>query len=248
MLRFTNWYWDVVADAVDVVDVASPPIGIVDRKYIAILREILKFSFAGLNLPRFVGTRQRRTAQLTAPNNYYIREPRDSLPPPHYHLSAAHSLVMLSAAVAALSLAVNPSLKLNNGVMMPQLAAGTWQYSNATAKDSIAKAVAAGFTHIDTAENYGNQIGVGQELAALFAAGTVKRSDLFITTKTLPCDSGKLTHAECMAQVCLFLFLILSLSQPFFISPWLTTAPSSCLRRSVTLRATSPISDLTTST
>ena len=160
--------------------------------------------------------------------------------------SPQHS--MLSAAVATLSLAGNPSLKLNNGVMMPQLAAGTWQYSNATAKDSIAKAVAAGFTHIDTAENYGNQIGVGQELAALFAAGTVKRSDLFITTKTLPCDSGKLTHAECMAQVCLFLFLILSLSQPFFISPWLTTAPSSCLRRSVTLRATSPISDLTTST
>ena len=39
------------------------------------------------------------------------------------------------------------------------------------------------FTHFDTAEDYNNQIGVGKELAALFASG-VKRSDVFITTKT----------------------------------------------------------------
>ena len=39
------------------------------------------------------------------------------------------------------------------------------------------------FTHFDTAEDYDNQVGVGKELKALFASG-VKRSDVFITTKT----------------------------------------------------------------
>ncbi len=40
--------------------------------------------------------------------------------------------------------------------------AGTWQYDNATAISSIKLAFAAGFRHIDTAESYQNQVGVGQ--------------------------------------------------------------------------------------
>jgi len=90
-------------------------------------------------------------------------------------------------------------ITLNNGVVMPQLAAGTWQYDNATAGDSISKAYSAGFTHFDTAEDYDNQVGVGKELKALFASG-VKRSDVFITTKTVPCHSGQLSTEECKKQ------------------------------------------------
>ncbi len=47
---------------------------------------------------------------------------------------------------------------------MPILALGTWQYNDTVAADAIHKGIKAGFTHIDTAENYGNQKGVGAAL------------------------------------------------------------------------------------
>ena len=43
-----------------------------------------------------------------------------------------------------------PLMKLNNGVMLPQIALGVWQYDNDTAKNAIALAFQAGFTQIDT--------------------------------------------------------------------------------------------------
>jgi diketogulonate reductase-like aldo/keto reductase len=109
--------------------------------------------------------------------------------------------------------ASNPTVLLNNNVKMPLLAAGTWQYDNNTAGDSIAKAYAAGFTHFDTAEDYDNQLGVGMEIKKLLASG-VKRESLFITTKTMPCHTAttlkirgrdfssmrRLTRASCFNQ------------------------------------------------
>lgn len=80
-------------------------------------------------------------------------------------------------------------MTLNNGVIMPQLALGVWQYDNATAEGAIALAFEAGFRQIDTAQMYGNQVGVGQAVAKLISGG-MKRSDIFLTTKTLPCSLG----------------------------------------------------------
>jgi diketogulonate reductase-like aldo/keto reductase len=75
---------------------------------------------------------------------------------------------------------------------MPQISAGTWQYNDTVAADSIHKALAAGFTHIDTAENYRNQVGVGKALKSL------PRDSYFLTTKTTPCAES--TEAACEAQ------------------------------------------------
>ena len=77
----------------------------------------------------------------------------------------------------------SPCLTLNNGVMMPQLSLGTWQYNNTVAAGAIKMGMAAGFTHIDTAENYENQVGVGSALKSL------PRDSFFLTTKTKPCAS-----------------------------------------------------------
>jgi len=112
----------------------------------------------------------------------------------------ARSLLLLLATATGAAAASQGFVTLNNGVRMPQLAAGTWQYSNATAGDSIAKAWKAGFTHFDTAESYANQLGCGKEIASLLASG-VKRSDIFVTTKTLPCSSTtNMTAEACEAQ------------------------------------------------
>jgi hypothetical protein len=59
------------------------------------------------------------------------------------------TLAMLAGAAATVSAAV-PTVTLNNGVEMPLVALGVWQYDNATAKDAITKGLALGYTHFDT--------------------------------------------------------------------------------------------------
>lgn len=106
-------------------------------------------------------------------------------------------LAIVSVAIAVVQGTVGPTITLNNGVVMPQMALGVWQYDNVTAEGAIALAFDAGFRQIDTAEMYGNQVGVGKAVAKLIAGG-MKRSDIFVTTKTLPCKLG--TPALCEAQ------------------------------------------------
>lgn len=82
---------------------------------------------------------------------------------------------------------------LSNGVSMPLLAAGTWQYNDTVAAEEVVAALRAGFKHIDTAYDYGNQVGVGK---GLLDSG-VKRSDVFITTKVPGCGIQGLGKENC---------------------------------------------------
>jgi diketogulonate reductase-like aldo/keto reductase len=99
---------------------------------------------------------------------------------------------LVAALLLSCAAASDPTVTLNNGIKMPLVALGTWQYDDATAEKAIKLALPLGFTHIDTAESYKNQKGVGKALVG------VKRDSYFLTTKTLPC-SGK-TEAACYAQ------------------------------------------------
>ncbi len=70
--------------------------------------------------------------------------------------------------------------KLANGVEIPCLGFGTWQTPDGeTAVRAVRCAIDAGYTHIDTAQAYGNEASVGK---AIRQSG-VSRKDLFITTK-----------------------------------------------------------------
>lgn len=79
-----------------------------------------------------------------------------------------------------------PTLKLRNGVEMPIMSAGVWQYTVAEAEKSVAASLSAGFTHIDTAYDYKNQEGVAKAITAAITGGK-KREDIFITTKVPGC-------------------------------------------------------------
>lgn len=68
---------------------------------------------------------------------------------------------------------------LNNGVKMPQFGLGTYQISNTQVKEVVSEALKLGYRHLDTADYYGNEGGVG---AAVKATG-IKRSELFLTSK-----------------------------------------------------------------
>ena len=72
-----------------------------------------------------------------------------------------------------------PTLRLRHGAEIPQLGLGTSPMGDDEAERVVADAVAAGYRLIDTAEAYGNEVGVG---AGLRASG-VPREELFVTTK-----------------------------------------------------------------
>lgn len=54
------------------------------------------------------------------------------------------------------------SIVLNNGVKIPQLGLGTWFIDDDKVADAVKAAVEIGYRHIDTAQAYGNERGVGE--------------------------------------------------------------------------------------
>jgi len=73
---------------------------------------------------------------------------------------------------------------LNNGSgAIPALGFGTSLSDNTKTRDAVKAAVKVGFRHLDAAERYRNEGEVGAALKELFADGTVRRDELFVTTK-----------------------------------------------------------------
>ncbi|MGI5873488.1 MAG: aldo/keto reductase [Bacillota bacterium] len=71
------------------------------------------------------------------------------------------------------------TITLANGVAVPRLALGTWLIDNQKVADAVRAAVEIGYRHIDTAQAYMNEAGVGEGLRT---CGTA-RERLFVTTK-----------------------------------------------------------------
>ncbi|MFX1536329.1 MAG: aldo/keto reductase [Promethearchaeota archaeon] len=68
---------------------------------------------------------------------------------------------------------------LSNGVEIPKLGLGTWMISNESVAQAVKDAVKLGYRHIDTAQAYLNENGVGEGIRTC----GVKREDIFVTTK-----------------------------------------------------------------
>lgn len=72
-----------------------------------------------------------------------------------------------------------PSIKLNDGVSIPQLGFGVFQIKPAETAAAVKRALDIGYRHIDTAEMYGNEKEVGQGIRD---AG-LDRAEVFVTSK-----------------------------------------------------------------
>ncbi|SKA16812.1 aldo/keto reductase [Consotaella salsifontis] len=68
---------------------------------------------------------------------------------------------------------------LSNGVNIPKLGLGTWMIEDAKVGQAIKAAVKLGYRHIDTAQAYANERGVGEGIRSCGVA----REELFVTTK-----------------------------------------------------------------
>ncbi len=53
-------------------------------------------------------------------------------------------------------------LTLANGVEIPQLALGTWLIDDGDVSNAVKSAISLGYRHIDTAQAYFNEHGVGE--------------------------------------------------------------------------------------
>lgn len=71
------------------------------------------------------------------------------------------------------------TLTLANGAVIPQLALGTWLIDDDKAADAVRNAVKLGYRHIDTAQAYGNERGVGEGVRTCGIA----RDEIFVTSK-----------------------------------------------------------------
>jgi diketogulonate reductase-like aldo/keto reductase len=79
-----------------------------------------------------------------------------------------------------------PSVRLHDGEQIPQLGFGVFQVPPEDTADVTARALLAGYRHVDTAKAYRNEAGVGQ---AIHAAG-LQRDDVYTTTKLWNDDQG----------------------------------------------------------
>jgi len=73
----------------------------------------------------------------------------------------------------------NETFTMANGVMIPKLALGTWFIDDNKAAEAVRNAVEIGYRHIDTAQAYGNERGVGEGVRTCGIA----REKIFVTSK-----------------------------------------------------------------
>lgn len=74
---------------------------------------------------------------------------------------------------------VEKKLTLANGVKIPQLALGTWLIDDSEVSAAVKAALSLGYRHIDTAQAYGNERGVGEGVRK----SGIDREEIFVTSK-----------------------------------------------------------------
>lgn len=108
---------------------------------------------------------------------------------------SASSLAFRSAAVAVPQASI-PTVPLVNGVLFPMISLGTGGYNDSMASDAFTLAFGINFTAVDTALDYGNQLG----LSGAIASSGIARDKIFVLSKVPGCGDTPIlpqTEAGC---------------------------------------------------
>ncbi|MDN4476437.1 aldo/keto reductase [Demequina sp. SYSU T00192] len=89
---------------------------------------------------------------------------------------------------------LNQAYTLSNGVEIPKLGLGTWFINNKDAVGAVRSAIDAGYRHIDTAQAYRNEQGVGEGVRS----SAVSRDEIFVTSKV---DAGAKSYAKAARSI-----------------------------------------------
>tara|TARA_R110002153_G_scaffold172328_3_gene325215 strand:- start:1520 stop:2485 length:966 start_codon:yes stop_codon:yes gene_type:complete len=71
----------------------------------------------------------------------------------------------------------------SNTKMMPKVGFGLWKIAKEICADAVYNAIKAGYRHLDSASDYGNEVEVGQGIKRAIADGLCSREDLWVTSK-----------------------------------------------------------------
>ena len=71
------------------------------------------------------------------------------------------------------------TLTMNNGVKIPKMALGVWEIPDAQTPEAVEAAIDMGYRHIDTAQAYGNERGVGEGVKK----SGIPRDEIFVNSK-----------------------------------------------------------------
>ncbi len=77
-------------------------------------------------------------------------------------------------------------INLRNNIEMPMVGFGTYLIPNKDVQSPVYQAIRAGYRHVDTAESYGNENGVGLGIKAALEELDIPREEIFVTTKLYP--------------------------------------------------------------
>ena len=88
-----------------------------------------------------------------------------------------------SARVDTAEMVDNRCVTLRSGAKLPSVGLGTWQSKRNEVGRAVTAALEAGYTHIDCAAAYANEVEVGVAIASAISKGVVTRDALFITSK-----------------------------------------------------------------
>lgn len=74
---------------------------------------------------------------------------------------------------------LSETYNMNNGLEIPKLALGTWLIDDDKVAEAVRQAIKIGYRHIDTAQAYGNERGVGEGVRTC----GISRDQIFVTSK-----------------------------------------------------------------
>jgi len=77
-------------------------------------------------------------------------------------------------------------LNLTKTIQIPVVGFGTYLINADEAKNFVFNALQCGYRHVDTAEGYGNETGVGYAIKKAQNELSLKRGELFVTSKVWP--------------------------------------------------------------
>lgn len=92
------------------------------------------------------------------------------------------------------------TVKLNNGVEMPQLGFGVYQIPLNETAEAVYQAIKAGYRLIDTASIYGNEKETGEGVKRAIDEKLVTRQELFVTSKLFILEASETKAAETLER------------------------------------------------
>ena len=110
----------------------------------------------------------------------------------------------------------NKYVILNNGIKMPIIGLGTWTFTNEEAEEAVYIAIKNGYRLIDTAQYYGDEVGVGKGVRKAIDEGIVKREDIFVTSKIYASTDHNKAIEKSLSKLDLDYIDLLLIHQPGF--------------------------------